>query len=51
MKKALVVDDIALNRDILCDILYDTYEVVEAANGKEALEKIQENLSDLAVVP
>ena len=41
--KVLVVDDIELNRDILGDILEDSYDVLFAENGKTALEIIEEN--------
>ena len=50
MNKALIVDDIELNREMLSDILSDEYEVIEAGNGNEALEKIEENFSDLSVI-
>ena len=36
-KKVLVVEDNMLNRGILCQILADSYDVLEAENGQEAL--------------
>ena len=37
-KKILVVEDNELNRAILCEILANSYNTIEAENGKEALE-------------
>lgn len=37
-RKILVVDDIALNREILCDILSVRWDTEQASNGREALE-------------
>ena len=37
-KKILVVEDNALNRGLLCQILASEYDVLEAENGQEALE-------------
>ena len=37
-KKILVVEDNALNRGLLCQILASDYDVLEAENGQEALE-------------
>lgn len=39
--KILVVDDIDINRIILTEILSDTYEVKQAANGTEAISILQ----------
>lgn len=36
-KKILVVDDNKLNRSILCMILSDEYDTIEAENGRVAL--------------
>ena len=36
-KKILVVEDNALNRSLLCQILSADYDVEEAENGQEAL--------------
>ncbi len=49
-KKILVVDDNAINRKILNKMLSEDYEVVEAANGKEAFEKIDEAKGQVAAV-
>ncbi|MEG1994168.1 MAG: response regulator, partial [Oscillospiraceae bacterium] len=47
-KYILVVDDNEVNRKILYRILSDTYNILQASNGKEALdviEKYGENIS------
>jgi two-component system, cell cycle response regulator DivK len=36
--KALVVEDVELNRDLLVQLLEDRYEIVTAADGEEAVE-------------
>ena len=38
LRKILVVEDNALNRSLLCQILSSEYDVIEAENGQEALE-------------
>ncbi|MBO4429123.1 MAG: EAL domain-containing protein [Clostridia bacterium] len=48
--RVLVVDDQEMNRDILGVILEDSYEVIYACDGVEALEKIKENAKDLSIV-
>lgn len=50
MKKVLIVDDMEVNRDMLIDILETDYGVLEAENGKQALEMIEEHLNELAVI-
>lgn len=40
MRKILVVDDAALNRELLQDILNDDYIVETASDGAEAIEKL-----------
>lgn len=48
--KILVVDDVEINRGILSEILSDEYTVLEADNGKQALEIINENFDELAAM-
>ena len=53
MKKILVVDDSALMRRVLCDIINadDRFEVVdEASNGEAALELLKQNAYDAVVL-
>ena len=40
--KILIVDDSEFNRAILKEILEETYEIIEADGGNEALHKIDE---------
>ena len=42
-KQILVVEDNAINRELLKEILSGQYSVLEAANGKEALELLRCN--------
>jgi EAL domain-containing protein (putative c-di-GMP-specific phosphodiesterase class I)/PleD family two-component response regulator len=46
----LVVDDVELNRDMMYSILKDSYEVIEAENGKKAIELIEEKIGELDLV-
>ncbi len=49
--KILVVDDEELIRDVIKEYLVlEDFEVFEASNGKEALEKIQNNQIDLVIM-
>lgn len=49
-KKILVVDDVAINREILSALLEEQYVILEAADGAEAIRLIQENFSTLSLV-
>lgn len=49
-KKVLIVDDMEINREMLREILEDSYEVEEAENGRRALELIEDHHNELAVV-
>ena len=46
----LIVDDEAINREILGNIIQSEYKVLFATNGKEALEKIHSNNSAISLV-
>lgn len=49
--KILVVDDEELIRDVIKEYLVlEDFEVFEASNGKEALEKFQNNQMDLVIM-
>lgn len=50
LKRVLVVDDVELNRFILRGILCADFDVVEAASGKEALEILKKEGSDISIV-
>ena len=43
-QKILIVDDVKLNRDILKEILGETYNYLEAENGNQAIQMIGENI-------
>ena len=46
----LVVDDVAMNRALLSDILSDKYNIIEAQNGNEALLLLKEKTSEISLV-
>ena len=49
-KHILIVDDLETNREILGDLLQDTYDISYAADGVEALEVLRSNISDIDLV-
>ncbi|MCB6200471.1 EAL domain-containing response regulator [Extibacter muris] len=49
-KKILVVEDQAINRGLLCQILADTYEVLEAENGQAALEILKRHGGGISLI-
>ena len=46
----LLVDDSAMNRMILTEILGDSYHILEAENGRECMEKLQAETGNIALV-
>lgn len=50
MKKILVADDEDILRILITDTLEDDFEIEEAEDGKEALQKIRENEYDLIIL-
>ncbi len=42
-KTVLIVDDNSINRDVLHKLLKDEFETVEAENGKEVLQLLNEH--------
>lgn len=48
--RILIVDDSEFNREILKEILQETYEIIEADDGKEALLKIDEYGMEISLV-
>ncbi len=48
--KILIVDDMKFNRQILADILKKDYTIIEAADGQEAFEIIEEKIQEIAAV-
>lgn len=48
--RILIVDDSEMNRDMLSDMLSDDYDIVEAANGEEALGILKEQVYNIDLV-
>ena len=46
----LLVDDSAMNRMMLTEILGDSYHILEAENGQECMEKLQAETGNIALV-
>ena len=42
MQRILIVDDMELNRELLCNILKEDYMIETAEDGEQALKKLQE---------
>ncbi|WP_283675470.1 EAL domain-containing protein [Butyricicoccus sp. Marseille-Q5471] len=49
-KTILIVEDNSVNRQILCNILREEYQILEAENGQQALALLQEKTDAIAVV-
>lgn len=49
-RKILVVDDSEYNRDLLVEILGDTYDITQADNGKKALEVLTNHREEYSCV-
>lgn len=49
-KRVLIVDDVEMNREMLYEILKDEYYVIQAENGVKALEYIEDESNEIAVV-
>ncbi|HUU29695.1 MAG TPA: response regulator [archaeon] len=47
MKKILVIDDVAENREIFASLLEDTYQVLEASDGREGLKIAEKEIPDM----
>lgn len=48
--KLLIVDDEAVNRTLLASYLKEEYEIIQAVDGKDAIEKIQKYGLDLTMI-
>ena len=46
-KQILIVEDNELNRTMLSEILSDDYKVLEAENGQETLDILEQNKDDI----
>ena len=49
-KTILIVDDNEINRDILREILIDSYNVAEAENGEAALERLRSGGDEISLI-
>lgn len=49
-QKILIVDDSEMNRAILTDMLESEYEIIEAENGREAVNLIEKHGTELSVI-
>lgn len=49
-KKIIIIDDVELNRTILGEAFSKKYDVLEASDGWEGLEKIMANIDDIAAI-
>lgn len=49
-KMILVVDDSSVNRQILCKILSDDYDILQAENGKKALTLLEQHGGRISVI-
>ena len=49
-RKILIIEDNQLNREMLCAILEDKYEILTAENGEIGFEILEENYKDLSVI-
>lgn len=49
-RSILVVEDNELNREMLCVMLEDKYEVLQAENGKEGLEVLHNHYRDISLI-
>lgn len=48
--KILIVDDVELNRAILCELFAGDYEILEADNGKTSVELMEKYHDEIAIV-
>lgn len=49
-QKILIADDSEINRSILADMIGEEYEILEAENGKKALDIIAENSQTISLI-
>ena len=49
-EKILVVDDVGLNREILSALLSDSYNIIEAADGEQAINILKNSHEDISIV-
>ena len=49
-RKILIIEDNALNREMLCEILKDKYDILTAENGEIGFEILEKNYKALSVI-
>ena len=49
-QRILIVDDSEMNREILYEMLKDEFDILEAENGKEALEVLERYGCEISLV-
>lgn len=49
-RKILIIEDNKLNREMLCSILSDRYDILTAENGMVGFELLEENYKELSVI-
>lgn len=49
-RKLLIVEDNAINREILKEILSPEYQILEAANGREALDIVERQKNEISLI-
>lgn len=49
-QKILIVDDSELNRAILADMLGHEYEIIEAENGVQAVDVLEQYKTEISIV-
>ncbi|MDO4545310.1 MAG: response regulator, partial [Bacillota bacterium] len=49
-RKVLIVEDNALNRNLLSQILAPEYDVLEAENGQEALDVLERHSEEISLI-
>ena len=49
-RKLLIIEDDELNREMLCSILAENYEIFTAENGEIGFEMLEENYQELSAI-
>ncbi len=49
-KTLLIADDVMINRELLKDIFEDSYKILEASNGEEAIELLDEHRDEISLL-
>ena len=49
-QQILIVDDSQMNRELLAEMLQEDFKLMEAENGKQAVEILQKHSSEIALV-